>query len=275
MNRPEVHSLDPLSDRRWRECVDAHPRASIFHTPQWLEALHRTYGYEPIAYTTSAPNENLTGGVVFGAVKSWLTGRRLVSVPFADHCEPLVDTPQDGAAVFDELGRIATHGNWKYIELRPVTVGLVDETRHVCGAARSYCFHTLDLRRSAEELFRSLHRTAMQQPIRRAERSGLEYRDASSDEALEQFYRLLILTRRRHRLPPQPREWFRNLIACFGNRLSVRMTIRNGQALAAMVLLRHSDKLVYKYGVSDAATHALGTMPFLFWKTILDAKANG
>ena len=31
----------------------------------------------------------------FAEMKSWLTGRRLVSLPFSDHCEPLVDSEED------------------------------------------------------------------------------------------------------------------------------------------------------------------------------------
>ena len=85
-----VYTLDPLRDSRWSELVERHPHASVFHTAAWLQSLQRTYGYQPIAFTTSAPGTPLADGVVMCKVRSWLTGRRLVSLPFADHCEPLV-----------------------------------------------------------------------------------------------------------------------------------------------------------------------------------------
>jgi hypothetical protein len=53
------HHLDPTNDSRWAEFVERHPRASVFHTVGWLEALRRTYGYEPVAYTTSSPTGDL------------------------------------------------------------------------------------------------------------------------------------------------------------------------------------------------------------------------
>ena len=37
----------------------------------------------------SPPDEPLENGFLFCRVESWLTGRRLVSLPFSDHCEPL------------------------------------------------------------------------------------------------------------------------------------------------------------------------------------------
>ena len=39
-----VSVIDPLADARWDELVERHPRASVFHTRGWLEALKRTYG---------------------------------------------------------------------------------------------------------------------------------------------------------------------------------------------------------------------------------------
>src|SRR5436853_1814942 len=109
-----IHSLDPLRDPRWPEFVQRHPRASVFHTPGWLEALRRTYGYEPIVYTTSPPRAELTNGLVFCRVRSWLTGNRVVSLPFSDHCEALVDKAEDLDCLLESLEREAKSDGWKY-----------------------------------------------------------------------------------------------------------------------------------------------------------------
>ena len=90
-----VHQIDPFQDLRWPDFVNRHPRASVFHTRGWLETLVRTYSYSLVAFTTSAPTSELNNGVVFCQVRSWLTGRRMVSLPFLDHCEPLVSEPSD------------------------------------------------------------------------------------------------------------------------------------------------------------------------------------
>src|SRR5271169_505666 len=91
----QVHQIDPTKDARWAEFVEGHSRASVFHTVGWLKALQCTYGYEPIAFTTSSPTHDLKNGLVFCRINSWLTGRRLVSLPFSDHCEPLYDSAED------------------------------------------------------------------------------------------------------------------------------------------------------------------------------------
>jgi hypothetical protein len=47
-----------------RHLAEEHPRASVFHTIAWLEALRQTYGYQPVVYTTSAPGNGLRNGIV-------------------------------------------------------------------------------------------------------------------------------------------------------------------------------------------------------------------
>jgi lipid II:glycine glycyltransferase (peptidoglycan interpeptide bridge formation enzyme) len=91
---------------------------------------------------------------------------------------------------------------------------------------------------------------------------------------LKQFYELMVLTRRRHRLPPQPLAWFRNLVECFGDRLVMRVASVDNRAIAGILTLRHKQTMVYKYGCSDARFHNLGGMPLLFWQTIQEAKSE-
>src|ERR1700694_92136 len=95
------HFVDPLSDPRWSQLVGGDSRATVFHSPGWLLALRETYGYEPIVLTTSPPSQPLANGVVFCRIKSWFTGSRLVSLPFSDHCEPLVGAGEDPSQFID------------------------------------------------------------------------------------------------------------------------------------------------------------------------------
>src|ERR1700730_12166707 len=89
-----VYETDPLSDPRWAQFVGRHARASVFHTVEWLKAIQLTYGYRPVVLTTPAPADPLNDGVVFCQIRSWLTGSRMVSLPFSDHCEPLTSPEQ-------------------------------------------------------------------------------------------------------------------------------------------------------------------------------------
>jgi len=270
---PQLYSIDPLSDVRWDALVAKHPKASVFHQRGWLTSLASTYGYKPIVLTSAAAGEPLTDGIPFCAVKSWITGDRLVSLPFADHCEPLLNDCGKPVEFTEWMSGERERHHWKYVELRPISWCPDSNSRF--GADRSYWFHTLDLTPSLEQVFRNFHKDSLQRRIRRAEREHLSYRTGRSEELLSDFYRLLLITRRRHQLPPQPLAWFRNLIRNMGENLQIRVARKGGVAVAALLTLRYRTTAIYKYGCSDHRFHSLAAIPFLFWKFIEDSKATG
>ncbi len=268
-----IYCIDPTTDPRWGDFLARHPRASVFHTVAWLKALRRTYGYKSVANTTSAPGEDLQNGAVFCHIDSWLTGRRLVSLPFSDHCEPLVDNASDLHDLLAFLQRQFVEENCRYIEMRPLSA--LSGTSAIFRQGEKFCFHQIDLTPSLGNIFRSFHKDSTQRKIRRAEREGLKQVEGHSESLLDIFYRLQMLTRRRHQLPPQPKSWFRNLIDCFGEALKIRVALKDGQPAASILTLCYKDTLVYKYGCSDSRFNNLGGMHLLLWRAIQDAKERG
>jgi len=268
-----IREIDPIHDPAWLALVERHPRASVFHTPGWLEALRRTYGYEPAVLTTSPPGVELANGVVFCRVSSWLTGPRIVSLPFTDHCEPLVDGCEGLQDILAALRSEWNSKGLKYVEMRPAEFdpGLFPDLT----ISNTFTLHRLDLHPSLDDIFRGFHKNCVGRKIRRAEREGLAYEVGGSEPLLEKFYHLLALTRRRHVLPPPPLAWFRNLIACMGDRLQIHMAFKNGQPVASILTLNYKAALVYKYGCSDKQLNKLGGMHLVLWKAIQGAKHNG
>jgi hypothetical protein len=265
-----VYQVDPLRDPRWDELVAAHACASIFHTRGWLDALRRTYGYEPVVFTTSAPGQALADGVVFSRIQSWLTGRRMVSLPFADHCEPLAGRDAGLERVLPEWS--SEPGQWRYWEMRPRRLELsLPGWRQV----KTFRFHRLDLSPSLCEIYGKFHKNCIQRKIRRAERERLTCREGTSEALLREFYALLVLTRQRQHLAPQPLSWFRNLIHCLGNAVQIRVAYKDSVPVASVIMLRFKQTLTYKYGSSDRSAAALGGMHLLLWNAIQAAKQEG
>jgi lipid II:glycine glycyltransferase (peptidoglycan interpeptide bridge formation enzyme) len=268
-----AYRFDPLQDSRWEEFLQWHPRASLFHSSAWLSALRATYGYQAVAYTTSRPGNILENAIVFCKVESWLTGRRLVSIPFADHAEPLVDAEGDATAIAAALEGDLERERWDYLETRPLQP--FPALKAPYRRAVTYSYHLLDLGPGLSDLFDNLHKSSIQRKIRRAEREKLTYGEGTSPELLDHFYGLFLLTRRRHRLPPQPKGWFANLMKSFGKALKIRVAYKDDRPVAAVVTITHKDTMSYKYGASDARFNHFGGMPVLLWKAIEEAKARG
>lgn len=270
------YQVDPTKDPRWADLVGRHPRASVFHTVGWLQTLRRTYGYEPVAFTTSSPTGDLRNGMVFCRIDSWLTGRRLVSLPFSDHCEPLCDSAEDANFLIRYLQTALEHQEWKYLEIRPVNGNFGQTDNGLCFLpASTYFLHALDLHPDIDEVFRSLDQDSVQRRIRRAERAALVEKCGRSEDLLRDFYALFSVTRGRHHLPPTPYAWFRNLVRCQDIELEIRVAYKDKNPVAAILTLRFKDVVYYKYGCSDARFNKFGAMPWLLWNAIMAAKSLG
>ena len=143
------------------------------------------------------------------------------------------------------------------------------------SGSATFCLHRLDLHPSLNELFHAFHDSCIRRKIVRAQREGVTYEDGTSDGLLHEFYRLVVLTRRRQQIAPQPLSWFRNLIACIGEKAKIRLAFHGGKAVAGIFTIRHKSAMTYKYGCSDLRFHKLGSMQLLMWKAIQEAKESG
>ena len=182
-------------------------------------------------------------------VSSFLTGKRAVSLPFTDYCEPLVPHVEVSKVLFEAIVQEGRKRQWKYIELRGGTDFLGD------GPASAWFYrHTLDLTPGDAKLFKGL-RDSTRRNIKKAEKEGVEMRFETTAEALREFYRLNCLTRREHGLPPQPWQFFEHLheeILAKGMG-SVALADYKGNTIAANVYLHANGEAIYKYGASDKA----------------------
>jgi hypothetical protein len=270
----QVYEVDPLLDLRWMALVEKHPSASVFHSKPWLDALRLTYDYKPVVFTTAPPDAELNNGMVFCKVQSWLTGQRLVSLPFSDHCDPLCGSSEQLIALHCYIETVFKRRKWKYVEVRPTTPmceAIGDQANFQAG--KRYVLHKLDLQRELADLFQNLDKDSIQRRIRRAARAGLVEKCGRDELLLRDFYALLVTTRRRHHVPPQPYLWFRNLVKLFDEALDIRVAYKDQTAVAAILTIRFKNTVYYKYGCSDTSFNHLGATPLLLWDAISGAKS--
>src|SRR5947207_14349178 len=249
--QPSERSLDgillnPLLDGKWENAISAHPDATIFHSTAWARVLVDTYGHRP-CYVQISLNGGMLALVPMMEVQSVLTRSRGICLPFSDYCAPLTFSSFGHELVAQKLQQIARERRWSYFELRGHSILPIN-----VPASESYYGHFLDLRVGSKALFSNFS-SSVQRAVRKAQRSGLNVSIQSSPDAIAQFYKLHLRTRRRHGVPPQPQSFFiniqRHLInAGFG--FIVLVECQKAPIAAAMFfkLGRHA---VYKFGASD------------------------
>jgi CelD/BcsL family acetyltransferase involved in cellulose biosynthesis len=265
--------VDPETDARWNDYVQRHPAGLIYHHSAWGQVLASTFGYQP-HYIAA---QNGTAGQFEGVLplmltRSRLTGQRLISLPFTSHCTPLVAEARLEKLVDFIANRCPVVG---YMELRflGAATGAPAQLESRCG----YVTHTLDLSPGPQQLFRKFHLTSIRQMIKRAEKKGLKFRLAESEDELKEFFRLHIEVRKRHGLPPHPYAFFANMWRILKPKgmLLVPVVEHEGRIIASALILRFRDNFIYEYSASDHTKLNLGPNQLLIWEIIKIACREG
>ena len=240
--------LDPFLVADWDKRLLAHPRASAFHTRLWAQVISGTYGHQPVN-VGKLENDKFISLLPIMEINSWLTGRRGVSLPFSDFCEPLMNESSAGPDLLDSALQIGRKRGWKYFEWRGD--GLADDA----VPAASLYGHVINLDADEERLFERLS-SPVRRAVRRAEKLGVEVRFRTDLEAVRNYYALHCTTRRRHGLPPQPFAFFRKIqehILAEGNGVVALARLGTGQTEKAGLLGEHSDPEIAPVNLDSTA----------------------
>jgi hypothetical protein len=265
-----VEYIDPTFGSDWDDFVHRHPDSNCFHGSAWAKVLIKTYGHQPFYLRFSSRNETVALLPIM-EVASPLTGRRGVSLPFSDHCQPLMFPGANASCLQTPIRNLARERRWQHLELR-------SEDNLTSGVPSSSKFygHTLDLRPGLEEIFSGFH-SSVRRAIRKAESSGLTLHIEQTQAALRDFQSLHARTRRRHGVPPQPPAFFRRIHEEIIERDKgfIVLARRGSIALAAALFFIWKEKALYKFGASEQSSQSLRANNLVMWEAIRHLAGRG
>ena len=159
--------VDPATRADWDERILSLPGSSFFHTSMWSDVLKESYCYRPVYFTEIEKGEIVSVLPVMG-VDSFLTGKRGVSLPFSDYCEPLAEDRGRFDALMDSVIEFGRKQGWKYFELR-------GGRRYLNGTEQSGSFlgHEIDLSGGAGDILATM-RDSNRRNIKKAEKEGVK-----------------------------------------------------------------------------------------------------
>lgn len=268
-----VCEIDPRVDRRWTEFLRTAKGATVFHSAPWLEVIQRTYGWCCRVLASLDEHGVVKGGIPYFTTNSVITGRRIVSVPFSDYCHPVCETNSELTFLLRGLVEAAAVHGAGSVEVR----GLGNDEVAKCEGWEPrgrFLSHKLSLIAGIEEVERHYHKDCVHRKVRKAVQQGLAIESGTRSKIIDEFYALLVRTRRRHGYPPPPRRWLANLVECVPGGDCMICSYR-GTPVAGIFILRWNDTVYYKYGASDERFHRLGPMPFLYREMIRRAAEEG
>ena len=261
--------VDPISDPLWRRLVQERA-SSVFHSPEWMQVLVDTYKLQIDAYLLLDAQGVPRAGMPFCRIED-MTGKRLVTLPFSDYCDPLVDDAPQWELLAGKL----------LAERVPVLVRSV----HCDLPARDKRFkltkqamwHAADLRPDLDTIWRGIP-DAARRATRKAERNGVTVQVASDMDSLRAFFEMYLrLRKHKYRLIAQPYAFFQNIWQQFVEQKKgfLLAAYYEGQMIAGIFFLEWKDALCYKFNASIPETLAHRPNNLLIWEGIKLAKAAG
>jgi len=266
---PLVQRLSPL-DERWDSRLVKNNGHSFFHGRAWAKVLQQTYGYQP-DYFAALAGEDMDALLPVMEVDSWLTGRRGVSLPFTDCCDPLAGDLPAFQQLFDQALKYGRSRRWKYLELRGGNHFLAPAL-----ASQRFYGHEISLVGDEQQLFAALT-SPVRRAIRKAKKQGVTVEILKDAKAVKQFYLLQCLTRRKHGLPPQPFRFFQNLqkyVLAEGRGIIVLARF-GARTVAGSVFFHAARQAFYKFGASDQAMLELRGNDLVMWEGLRYYAARG
>lgn len=271
MNEESRYLLLKPDDRCWMDFIQTCPEANIFHHPCWMELMHDCYGYSPSILVVPDDHGNIRAGLPFMTVKSAITGRRWVSLPFSDYCNPLYRDEGALEVLTYQLIRFFQSNPLKKMEVR----WKLPERKEIQQVSE-FVLHTIQLDPDPMRVSKRFKRTHLQN-IHTAEERGVTVNFGDQLEDLKAFYDLQLETRKRHGVPAQPWKYFELLwrhVVSAGMGF-VLLAKKDDDYIAGMVYLGWGRILIAKYAASREDRFNLRPNNLLFWEGIRWGCQNG
>lgn len=260
----------------WDALALAHPRAVVANLSGWMRAVEGAFPH--IRGRVLALRDRTTGNLVAGLplydARSWLLGRRIISVPFGTLCDPVVAGQECWPLLAKEVFRYAQEVGAPRIQIRALQA---PTGRAELGFEISTVkHHYLELTRSEDQLLRSFSRMAVRKRIQHAVKSGIVVRPGLEAEDFLVFDELFTRTRIRLALPPIPRRIFDLLWQQLGPRhCGLFIATADTKPVGALFYTICGGCLVLEHSGCEIGSRASGVLQLLYWEAIQLAKKLG
>lgn len=272
-----VECLSEDATAEWDRFVFSHPQGTLYHSSEWRTVLRNSFPHL-CAYFLALRDRNtgrICGGLPIYHVQNRWRGDRLVSVPHASFCQPLLENPAQGRHLVDRAVELGRSLHAQSVELRWMESD-VDSDRESMGRVRSFLHHHLPLNRPLNELWHSLSRTAVRRMIHKAEKSGVTVEAAEGDGDLRGFHELLMQTRHRLGLPATPyallHDSWTNLPPAHRALLLAR---RAGNVLGGVFATKAGPLYMLEHYGESLDARGDGVNSLLYWRAVCQAHAGG
>ena len=260
----------------WDDFVRGHPYGTVAHLSLWKQAIERSFSH--IQGRVCALRDPISGAIRAGVpvyiVRSWLLGTRLVSVPHATLCDPLVSRGGDWERLHVAVMELRSQTGAKNFQVKPRVASPLCSWK---GYGESpYKHHYLNLERPLADIRKGFARKGVHYMISKAAKAQVRVERQDSESAIRAFHRMFASARRELCLPSVPGSFFSNLLRCLGNEhASLFIAYQDQRPVAGLLETMFRDRMEIEYACGTPASRRTGALQLAYWEAIKEAHAKG
>lgn len=248
--------------QKWDNIVNRYDTSTVFHTNQWAKLFSSVYGHELHLYYLNYNDDSETLWVMpLSHVCRPFGKGLLVSLPYSDFAGPL----SSSNVVREYCISLASMLDRSYY--------IRSEYNYSDDCVSNYSTYRIQLPTTREDMMSMLPYKSVKYPISKSHKDGYRIR-AAAEKDVEDLYRLMSITRRRHGLPTQPKQFFvemkHELIHSGCASLYVAVD-ESDKAVAASVFMWHKRFGYYKYSASLRLPGVGNVVHALLWEGVKEA----
>ena len=260
------------SDRNnWNEYVLNHADGSVFHLTHWKEVIEQAFGHKSLYLIAENGNSNSSGQIVgifpIFIIKSFLFGKYLVSVPFAELGGPLSDDDHIQKKLLEKAESLAADEKADYLELRNRTPIDGYPTKSLYYNFKREIFPNLD------DNMKAIPRKARRM-IRVGEKKGLV--SEMGHHLANEHYAIMAKSYHSLGTPTFPKKLYAKFLDIFGDKAHIlRVRNENKVPVAAVMSFFFKDQLVPYWAGSVFEYRDLAPNDFMYWELMKYGCENG
>lgn len=261
--------VDPTTDAVWRQLVQQQP-GSVFHSPEWMGVIARTYHFELEGYILLEADGTPVAGLPVCRIDD-IRGRRIVSLPFSDYCDPLVQDAQQWNLLVEAL----LHHDWTVV-FRCLRNHLPDSDSRFTAVKKAK-WHGIDLNATLDQIWERIDSSA-KRAIRKAQQNGVRIIRAQHKDELHAFFEMHLAVRKhKYHMVAQPYSFFENIWETFlaPGHGALLLALHQNRIIGGTLYLIWQDTLYYKFNASIAQELGVRPNDLLAWAGLQYAKEAG
>lgn len=263
-----VSALREAGSRVWDDFVDASPSGTPFHRSEWLHASCAVYGHQSCSLVATTGEDGTICGVLpLCRVKGPLTGKALVSAPYAVYGGVLAEDLEVREALQFEAKRLADENGVRFLEIRQG-----QPLEGFEGRSQYYTFRKALPERPEDVLgtFPKKARAAVRHAIDRYKLTA-----RFGPELLDTFHRLYTVSLRRLASPGHSKAFLKRLVEGYGPRCLVQVVYHEGTPVAGCLSLTFRNQVLPYFAGIDDQYSRLNTSNYLYYSLMEEAVRMG